>query len=85
MPKNKPKKSLLKRVRFTKNGLAKVHRAYGRHKRSHKSGTLLRSYRRPSYVAASDMGRVRKLALKPLPRRRAGAEPTSEPLSAGGT
>jgi ribosomal protein L35 len=78
MPKNKPKKSLLKRVRFTKSGLAKVHRAYGRHKRSHKSGSLLRSYRQPAYVQPADMKRVRKLALKPLPRRKADAEPTTE-------
>jgi ribosomal protein L35 len=78
MPKNKPKKSLLKRVRFTKTGKAKFQRAYGRHKRSHKSGTLLRSYRRPGYVSASDMGRIRKLALKPLPRRTSEAEPQVE-------
>ena len=61
MPKNKPNKALLKRIRFTKSGRIKHRRAYGRHLRSHKSGKLLRSYRRSSFVKGCDMRRVRMM------------------------
>lgn len=61
MPKNKPNKGLLKRIRFTKTGKVKFRRAFGRHKRSHKSGTLLQSYRRPSYAKPGDLRRVRAM------------------------
>ena len=47
MPKNKPNKGLLKRIRITKSGKVKFRRAFGRHLKSHKSGKLLRSYRSP--------------------------------------
>ena len=58
MPKNKPNKGLLKRIRLTKSGKVKFTRAFGRHKRSHKSGTLLRSYRRPAFAHPADRRRV---------------------------
>lgn len=58
MPKNKPNKGLLKRIRLTKSGKVKFTRAFGRHKRSHKSGTLLRSYRRPAFTHSADRRRV---------------------------
>ena len=58
MPKNKPNKGLLKRIRLTKSGKVKFTRAFGRHKRSHKSGKLLRSYHRPAFAHASDRRRV---------------------------
>ena len=58
MPKNKPNKGLLKRIRLTKSGKVKFTRAFGRHKRSHKSGTLLRSYHRPAFAQAADRRRV---------------------------
>lgn len=61
MPKNKPNKGLLKRIRFTKTGKVKFRRAFGRHKRSHKSGSLLQSYRRPSYAKASELKRIRTM------------------------
>ena len=54
MPKNKPNKGLLKRIRLTKSGKVKFTRAFGRHKRSHKSGNLLRSYHRPAFAHAAD-------------------------------
>jgi large subunit ribosomal protein L35 len=61
MPKNKPCKGLLKRVRITKSGKVKFHRAFGRHLRSHKSGKLLQSYRNPAYAKACDVPRVRAM------------------------
>lgn len=61
MPKNKPNKGLLKRIRFTKGGRIKFRRAYGRHLRSHKRGKLMRSYRRPAYAKAGDARRVRAM------------------------
>ena len=64
MPKNKPNKGLLKRIRITKSGRVKFARAGGRHKRSHKSAKLLRSYRKNTYAAASDMGRIRAMLFR---------------------
>ena len=61
MPKMKPNKGLLKRIRFTKTGKVKFRRAFGRHKRSHKSGTLLQSYRKPAFVKTSDIKRIRMM------------------------
>lgn len=61
MPKNKPHKGLLKRVRVTKSGKIKMHRAFGRHLRSHKSGRTIRGYRRPTFAHASDLKRVSRL------------------------
>ncbi|MDG2094370.1 MAG: 50S ribosomal protein L35 [Phycisphaerales bacterium] len=58
MPKNKPNKGLLKRIRLTKSGKVKFARAFGRHKRSHKSGNLLRSYHRPAFAHSADRRRV---------------------------
>ena len=61
MPKNKPNKGLLKRIRFTKSGKIKFRRAFGRHLRSHKSAKLSRGYRRPAFVKGCDMKRVRAM------------------------
>jgi ribosomal protein L35 len=61
MPKNKPNKSLLKRIRFTKSGKVKFRRAFGRHKRSHKSGTLLQTYRKPAFAKSCDVKRIRTM------------------------
>jgi large subunit ribosomal protein L35 len=61
MPKIKPNKALLKRIRFTKSGRVKFRRSFGRHLRSHKSGKLMRSYRRPAFVKGCDMKRVRMM------------------------
>ena len=58
MPKNKPNKGLLKRIRVTKSGKIKFRKAGGRHRRSHKSGDLLRSYRRPSFARGGDARRL---------------------------
>lgn len=61
MPKNKPNKALLKRIRFTKSGKVKARRAFGRHRRSHKSSALKRDYRKPMYAKGSDMKRIRAM------------------------
>jgi large subunit ribosomal protein L35 len=61
MPKNKSHKGLLKRVRVTKTGKVKLHRAFGRHLRSHKPGQQIRGYRRPKYASGPDMRRLRSL------------------------
>ncbi len=61
MPKNKPNKGLLKRIRITSSGRVKFGRAFARHKRSHKSGKLLRSYHRSAYAHPSDVRRVAAL------------------------
>ena len=61
MPKNKPNKGLLKRIRFTKSGKVKFRRACGRHLRSHKRSKLMRSYRKPAYAKAGDLRRVRAM------------------------
>lgn len=58
MPKNKPNKGLVKRVRITASGRVKFGRAFARHRRSHKSGKLLRSYHRSAYAHPSDVRRI---------------------------
>jgi large subunit ribosomal protein L35 len=59
MPKNKPCKALVKRIRFTKTGKVKHRRACGRHLRSHKPGKRLRRYRRAGYLTGPEARRVR--------------------------
>ena len=61
MPKNKPCKGLLKRIRITKSGKVRFRRAFGRHLRSGKSGKLMRSYRRPAFAKSSDIKRIRAM------------------------
>lgn len=61
MPKNKSHKGLLKRVRVTKSGLIKFHRAGGRHLKSVKSAQRIRYYRKPAYALAAEIGRLRTL------------------------
>ena len=61
MPKNKPRKAMLKRIRFTKTGRVKHRRASGRHLRSHKSRKLLRKYRQPAFAVGPEARRVRAM------------------------
>jgi ribosomal protein L35 len=58
MPKHKPTKGLLKRIRITGKGKVKFQRAAGRHKRSHKSGERLQTYRDACYARPSDRRRI---------------------------
>ncbi len=66
MPKNKPNKGLLKRIRITKSGKVKFRRAFGRHLRSHKSGQLMASYRKNTYAKSSDIKRIRAMVNVPV-------------------
>ena len=66
MPKNKPCKGLMKRVRLTKSGKVKFRRSFGRHLRSGKSGKLKRSYRRPAFATAGDVRRIRAMLFRSL-------------------
>jgi large subunit ribosomal protein L35 len=61
MPKNKPNKGLLKRIRITKSGKVKLTRACGRHLRSHKSSKQLRGYRKANYAVPAEVKRIRPL------------------------
>ncbi len=76
MPKHKPNKGLLKRIRITKSGRVKLARAFGRHLRSHKTGDLKRSYRRPKFASSCDVKRVRAML-----GTRVTAQKTSSPAS----
>ncbi len=69
MPKNKPNKGLLKRIKVTKTGKIKMNPAFGRHRRSHKPGTMLRGYRRPKYAHASDVKRIASMLFMPVKSR----------------
>jgi ribosomal protein L35 len=57
----KPNKGFLKRIRITKSGRIKIRRAFGRHLRSHKSGSLLRSYRKPMFIGSVELKRLGQL------------------------
>ncbi len=74
MPKNKSHKGLLKRVRITKSGKIKLHRAFGRHLRSHKSGRTIRKYRRATYAASSEIKRLGRMLLTRVRGRDCGPE-----------
>ena len=78
MPKNKPCKALLKRIRITKTGRIKHRRAWGRHLRSHKSSKLQRSYRQPAYARGSEAKRVRAMLFVSVRAGDKGREATGE-------
>jgi ribosomal protein L35 len=61
MPKNKPNKGLIKRIRITKSGRVKSKPAFSGHLRSHKSGDTMRSYRSAKYAHASDVRRAARM------------------------
>jgi large subunit ribosomal protein L35 len=74
MPKNKPHKGLLKRVRITKTGKVRHATAGFKHLRSHKSSKRLRAMRKGSMMDASDVGRISKLLFR---RLRGASQPRS--------
>jgi len=76
MPKNKPRKAMLKRIRFTKTGRIKHRRACGRHLRSHKSRKLLRNYRKPAFAVGPEARRVRAMLFTSV--RTSEQSPTAE-------
>ena len=72
MPKNKPNKGLLKRIRITKSGKFKLSRAGGRHYRSHKSGKMLRAYRKPNYAVGCEARRISSILFRSANAGRSG-------------
>lgn len=75
MPKNKPHKGILKRVRITKSGLVKTKHAYHKHLRSGKSSKRLRHLRLDKYFSNPDAKRLEKMLFCRLRGR-------SQPLTA---
>jgi large subunit ribosomal protein L35 len=66
MPKFKPNKGLLKRVKITGKGKIKFHGGHSGHLRSHKTGAKLRHLRRKKVAKAGDIGRLEKMLGRPL-------------------
>ena len=66
MPKNKPHKGLLKRVRVSKTGKVRHKTAGHKHLRSVKSGNRLRHLRADPYMADADVKRLEKLLFRRL-------------------
>jgi large subunit ribosomal protein L35 len=66
MPKNKPHKGLLKRVRISKTGKVRHRSAYHKHLSSHKSGKRLRQLRRDTYASNPEAKRFEALLFRRL-------------------
>lgn len=66
MPKNKPHKGLLKRVRVTKTGKVRHRSAFHSHLSSHKSGKRLRQLRADPYISNPEIKRAEKLLFRRL-------------------
>ncbi|TVS07401.1 MAG: 50S ribosomal protein L35 [Phycisphaerales bacterium] len=66
MPKNKPHKGVLKRVRVTRTGKVRHRSAFHKHLSSHKSGKRLRQLRRDRYIANPEAKRFEQLLFKRL-------------------
>lgn len=66
MPKNKPHKGFLKRIRVSKTGKVRHRSAYHKHLSSHKSGKRLRQLRKDPYAANPDAKRFEKLLFRRL-------------------
>jgi large subunit ribosomal protein L35 len=66
MPKNKPHKGLLKRIRISKTGKVRHRSANHKHLRSGKSGKRLRQLRADPYMADADVKRLEKLLFRRL-------------------
>lgn len=66
MPKTKPHKGLLKRVRVTRTGMLRHKAAFRFHLRSHKTAKRLRQLRNDPYCANPDAKRFEKLLFRRL-------------------
>lgn len=66
MPKNKPHKGLLKRVKVTKTGKVRHRSAFHSHLSSHKSGKRLRQLRGDPYISNAEIKRAEKLLFRRL-------------------
>lgn len=66
MPKAKPHKGLLKRIRISKTGKVKHNSAGYKHLRSSKTPTRLRRLRRGSYMSSAETKRLSRLLMRRL-------------------
>lgn len=66
MPKAKPHKGLLKRIRITKSGKVKHNKANYKHLRSHKSPSRLRRLRKQSFMSSAETKRLSRLLMRRL-------------------
>lgn len=66
MPKAKPHKGTLKRIRISKTGKVRHRSAFHKHLSSHKSGKRLRQLRKDPYMANPDAKRLEKLLFRRL-------------------
>ena len=66
MPKNKPHKGLLKRVRISKTGKVRHRSGYHKHLSSHKSAKRLRQLRLDTYVSDGEAKRFEALLFRRL-------------------
>ena len=66
MPKSKPHKGLLKRVRISKTGKIRHRSSSHKHLRSGKGGKKLRQYRIDPFMASADAKRLEKLLFRRL-------------------
>ena len=66
MPKSKPHKGLLKRVRISKTGKIRHRSSSHKHLRSGKGGKKLRQYRNDPFMASADAKRLEKLLFRRL-------------------
>ena len=66
MPKTKPHKGTLKRIRISKSGKVRHRSANHKHLSSHKSGKRLRQLRKDRIMANPDAKRLEKLLFRRL-------------------
>jgi len=74
MPKLKPNKGLLKRIRITGKGKVKFRRSFNGHLRSHKPGQKIRHLRNKRTVKLADIPRLQNMLHRPLMRGDAANE-----------
>jgi len=66
MPKNKPHKGLLKRIRITRTGKVRHRSGYHKHLSSHKSAKRLRQLRHDTFVSDGEAKRFEALLFRRL-------------------
>lgn len=79
MPKNKPHKGILKRVRISKTGLVRHRTAGHKHLRSHKSAKRLRHMRTDPYMVGPEAKRLEKMVFRRLRGRNQSRRDVTKP------
>ena len=79
MPKQKPNKSLLKRIKITAKGKVKWRRANAGHLMSHKTGAKVRGLRKKRVAKSADIRRLKRMLHRPLTGCDAGPAPAVKP------